>query len=344
MEEYKRLGGTAPVIIENMNCKSLPEAPLWKGKMKTLLNKYKDENTPQITIILGQEAWSSYLSQNEPVLKGIPILCGMVSSNAVILPDSSVTLSDWDPESIDIQDQISKEHFLSGFLYTYDVNRNIQLIKNLYPSTEHIALITDNSYGGIALQALVKKDMKSFPDLDLILLDGRKNNIYTIIEQIKQLPRETAIMLGTWRVDVNDGYYVGNATYTMMSSNPTLPAFTLTSTGLSHWAIGGYIPQYRPIGKDLAKQAIDILTGKVQQKDLRAISIPNAYTFDARKLKEFNIDKKILPEESILINTEGNLFVKYRFEILLIVACILLVFLLMILLSVSYTHLRAHET
>lgn len=134
--------------------------------------------------------------------------------------------------------------------------------------------------------------MKSFPDLDLILLDGRKNNIYTIIEQIKQLPRETAIMLGTWRVDVNDGYYVGNATYTMMSSNPTLPAFTLTSTGLSHWAIGGYIPQYRPIGKDLAKQAIDILTGKVQQKDLRAISIPNAYTFDARKLKEFNIDKK----------------------------------------------------
>ena len=25
MEEYKRLGGTAPVIIENMNCKSLPK-------------------------------------------------------------------------------------------------------------------------------------------------------------------------------------------------------------------------------------------------------------------------------------------------------------------------------
>ena len=39
MEEYKRLGGTAPVIIENMNCKSLPEAPLWKGKMATLLKK-----------------------------------------------------------------------------------------------------------------------------------------------------------------------------------------------------------------------------------------------------------------------------------------------------------------
>nr|WP_278623152.1 ATP-binding protein [Parabacteroides gordonii] len=338
MEEYKRLGGTAPVIIENMNCKSLPEAPLWKSKMNALLNKYKNENTPEVAIILGQEAWSSYLSQDEPVLKGIPILCGMVSSNAVILPDSSEVLSEWDPESIDIERYISQGHFLSGFLYTYDVNKNIQLIKGLYPSTKNIALVTDNSYGGIALQALVKKEMKTFPDLNLILLDGRKNNIYTIIEQIKKLPKETAILLGTWRVDVNDGYYVGNATYTMMSSNPTLPAFTLTSTGLSHWAIGGYIPEYRPIGKDLAKQAIDIQAGKIQQKDLYAINIPNVYTFDAQKLKEFNIDKNILPTNSILINTEGNLFIKYRFEILLIVACILLIFLLMILLFLFRTN------
>lgn len=338
MEEYKRLGGTAPVIIENMNCKSLPEAPLWKSKMNALLNKYKNENTPEVAIILGQEAWSSYLSQDEPVLKGIPILCGMVSSNAVILPDSSEVLSEWDPESIDIERYISQGHFLSGFLYTYDVHKNIQLIKGLYPTTKNIALVTDNSYGGIALQALVKKDMQTFPDLNLILLDGRKNNIYTIIEQIKKLPKETAILLGTWRVDVNDGYYVGNATYTMMSSNPTLPAFTLTSTGLSHWAIGGYIPEYRPIGKDLAKQAIDIQAGKIQQKDLHAINIPNVYTFDAQKLKEFNIDKNILPTNSILINTEGNLFIKYRFEILLIVACILLIFLLMILLFLFRTN------
>ena len=59
MEEYKHLGGTAPVIIENMNCKSLPEAPLWKGKMETLLKKYSNESTPQVIIILGQETLSA---------------------------------------------------------------------------------------------------------------------------------------------------------------------------------------------------------------------------------------------------------------------------------------------
>lgn len=331
MEEYKRLGGTAPVIIENMNCKSLPEAPLWKGKMATLLKKYNNENTPQAIVILGQEGWSSYLSQDEPILKDIPILCGMVSRNAVILPDSNTVMADWDPESIDIQSYIDNGFYLSGFTYNYDIKKNIELALNLYPATKHFALITDNSYGGISLQALVKKEMKKFPDQNLILLDGRKNNIYTIVEQIKKLPKETVILLGTWRVDVNDGYYVGNATYTMMAGNPNLPAITLTSIGLSHWAIGGYMPKYRSIGKDLAKQAIDIQTKKVLQKEMKAVSIPNGYTFDAKKLREFNIERDRLPADSTLINVEGNLFIKYRFEILLIVACVLLLFLIMIL-------------
>ena len=128
--------------------------------MATLLKKYNNENTPQAIVILGQEGWSSYLSQDEPILKDIPILCGMVSRNAVILPDSNTVMADWDPESIDIQSYIDNGFYLSGFIYNYDIKKNIELALNLYPATKHFALITDNSYGGISLQALVKKEMK----------------------------------------------------------------------------------------------------------------------------------------------------------------------------------------
>ena len=65
-------------------------------------------------------------------------------------------------------------------MYSYDVKENIRLIHKLYPKTQNIALITDNTYGGLAMQTLVKKEMENIKDLNLILLDGRKNNIYTI--------------------------------------------------------------------------------------------------------------------------------------------------------------------
>ena len=337
MEEYKKQGGNSPVVIENMNCKSLPEAPLWKERMRKLLNKYQGENSPNLIVILGQEGWASYLSQDDSIIRDIPILCGMVSRNAVLLPDSNINVAEWTPESVNIEDLKNKGRNLAGFVYNYDIKANIELVRKLYPSTKHFALITDNSYGGISLQALVKKEIGKIKGIDFIPLDGRKNDIYNIIEEIKQLPPQSIILLGTWRVDVNDGYYVGNATYTMMLANPKVPAFSLTSIGLGHWAIGGCIPQYRSIGKDLARQALHLL--KEHPEKLDTETIPNLYTFDAKKLKERHISTKELPPHSVFINTEVGLFVQYKFEILLLVAIVLLLFLIMVL----YFYLRTSK-
>jgi len=300
MEEYKKQGGNSPVVIENMNCKSLPEAPLWKERMRKLLNKYQGENSPNLIVILGQEGWASYLSQDDSIIRDIPILCGMVSRNAVLLPDSNINVAEWTPESVNVEDLKNKRRNLAGFVYNYDIKANIELVRKLYPSTKHFALITDNSYGGISLQALVKKEIGKIKGIDFIPLDGRKNDIYNIIEEIKQLPPQSIILLGTWRVDVNDGYYVGNATYTMMLANPKVPAFSLTSIGLGHWAIGGCIPQYRSIGKDLARQALHLL--KEHPEKLDTETIPNLYTFDAKKLKERHISTKELPPHSVDTN------------------------------------------
>lgn len=329
MEEYKRGGGVSPVVIENMNCKSLPEAPLWEGKLKGILNKYKGNNTPQLIIILGQEAWASYISQD--CKPDLPVLCGMVSRNAISLPNPDLNVAEWEPKYIDIQEYVDKGLHIGGFLYSYNVRENIRLIQKLYPKTRNIALITDNTYGGLAMQALVKKEMENIEELNLILLDGRKNNIYTIVDQIKNLPDQTVILIGTWRVDVNDGYYVGNATYTMMTANPQIPTFTLASLGIGHWAIGGFCPQYRPIGSDLAKEALNILDKKITPKEIHPQIIPNGYIFDASKIKEFNISRLSLPRNASIINEDPNLFSKYRFEIMLSVITVLLIFLIMIL-------------
>ncbi|MDH6303509.1 signal transduction histidine kinase/CheY-like chemotaxis protein [Parabacteroides sp. PF5-5] len=330
LDEYKRLGGTSSVVIENMNCKSLFEAPLWKQKMEEIIAKYSGENLPGIVIILGQEGWSSYLSI-DPKKKGkVPVLCAMVSKNAVLLPDTNVVLSEWTPESFDVKTLLDANPNISGYLYSYDVEKNLDLIRKLYPETKHIALITDNSYGGVALQAHVEKEMRKVDDLDLILLDGRKNSIYTIIEQIGNLPPQTAILLGTWRVDVNESYYIGNATYAMMSANPYIPAFTLSFTGLGHWAVGGYVPQYRTLGADLAKLTIDVQNGYLKMGDMKAEILPNYYVFDADKLKENNIPMNLLPADSTLMNEDISILVEYRYEILLAVTIILLLFLIML--------------
>ena len=128
------------------------------------------------------------------------------------------------------------------------------MIRAIYPDTKNIAFISDNTYGGVTLQAHVRREMKQFPELNLILLDGREHTIYTIVDELRKLPKHTAVLIGTWRVDKNEGYFMRNATYSMMEAIPDIPTFTATSIGLGYWAVGGVVPAFRTFGKELAAE------------------------------------------------------------------------------------------
>ena len=107
----------------------------------------------------------------------------MISKNANILPDTDLNVAEWEPKYIDIQEYVDKGLHLGGFLYSYDVKENIRLIHNLYPKTQNIALITDNTYGGLAMQTLLIMDMEIIKELNLILIDC----IYFLTKGIYQL-------------------------------------------------------------------------------------------------------------------------------------------------------------
>lgn len=338
LEKYTLLGGTSPVTIENMNCRSFSEAPVWKELMHGILQKYTNERTPVLIILLGQEAWSAYLSQDGIENKTTPVLCGMVSRNAVFLPSDTVDLENWEPASIDVEADYKYRASLSGFVYEYNVEKNIELIRDLFPETKHIAFVSDNSYGGVSMQAYVKEEMRKFPELDLILLDGRKHTIYTIVDEITHLPEQTVLLVGTWRVDKNDAYFMRNATYMMMSAKPHLPAFTLASTGMGYWVVGGYVPSYRTIGDDLAQRAVDIIAGNAKDKEKLEV-IQNEYLFDSKKLEEFHIDPGLIPAGAEIINRDLTFFEKYYYQILGISGIFLL--LIIGLLTVFYYYLRA---
>jgi hypothetical protein len=316
MDEYSKLGGQRDIIIENMNCKSFSEAPLWSKMMTQILAKYQGEKHPAQIILLGQEAWAAYLSQRDEMQVKVPVMCSLASSNVVILPEDTVeSLDSWMPESVDLfDDHLNIPELKSGFINQYDIEGNIQMIQAFYPKTKHIAFISDNTYGGVTMQALVRKEMKKFPDLDLILMDGRKHSIYTIVEELRQLPENTVILVGTWRVDMNEGYFMRNATYAMMEVTSTIPAFTPSSVSLGHWAIGGVLPDYRKVGGEMAMESVRMDTHP--QDTAKHLSVIGCKAvLDSRKVKEWGLDPAVLPFKVQLVNQPVSFYQQYTYQI-----------------------------
>lgn len=314
MEEFERLGGKAPIALENMNCKSFSEAPLWKNKMEELLAKYRGKRSPVLLVLIGQEAWTAYLSQADSIRGNVPVLAALASRNAIILPDDSVDLKTWMPNAVDFFNDFPNSSVKAGFVYEYDVEANINLIKKLYPKTRNIAFVSDNSYGGVSLQAHVVEEMKKHPELNLILLDGRTNTIYTISDKLHELPPNTALLLGTWRVDMYDGYFMRNATYTMMEAAGDVPTFSITSVGIGYWAVGGVIPSYRALGKDMAHQAVRLLQGPDSDR-VEVEVIPNKVQMDSKIVKDKRLDLSFIHQPIEMVNETPSFYEQYKYHI-----------------------------
>lgn len=344
MDEYRQRGGKYTPIIESMNCKNLSEAYLWKSRMASILGKYKGKNRPSLVILLGQEAWSAYISQDTEIAKKTPSICGMVSVNGLVLPDDSIDTRVWEPESKNIYTDFGDYNIVAGYVYEYDVDKNIELMRRFYPDMRRVAFISDNTYGGLSMQALVKKEMEKYPDLETIWLDGRTETFMEVSERMRRLPQNTCVLLGTWRVDCTESYVIGNTTYMLRDANPTQPVFTIASVGLGHWALGGYTPEYHAVGKNIGAVTYDFLD-KGDREGVDLVTIPGNYTFDIKRLHEFKLDSLNLPQGAVLVNKTPSLYEQYKYWVIGVVSAFMFLiacFLIAIYYIIRINHLKHH--
>ena len=304
------------LVIESMNCKNFGEIFTYQKKFSRILDKYTDINgnlTVSAIVLLGQEVWATYLSQPSDRIMGVPVVCAMISSNSITLPKEGTDLSTWMPEPVYLKDLKDQKCVLSGTVYNYDIEKNIDIIRNLYPGVKNFALLTDNTFGGVVMQAHVRKVFGRHKDLKLILLDGRTKDSKEIESAIASLsPVNSVLLLGTWRVDKNESYYLPTDVYSLSNANKALPVFSLSSIGMGQWAIGGYFPKYRNQGRDIAQSIVKVLNGGYSEPGIYFDQIPNGVQYDAQAFGKFNIDKRLAEKKSQFINDINYLPERYR--------------------------------
>lgn len=340
MAELRSKDVNVRVSVENMNCNNLPEAREWKQRLADILSKYRGLDRPALVIFLGQEAWSAYLSQTNPEYKSLPSMCAMVSRNTVILPSDSVDVRTWLPESKDIRNDFNDFNIVGGIVYEYKIRENIELMKKLYPDINSIMFLTDNTFGGVSLQAWIRSKEYKYPDYKFGYLDGRSLTFKDVDLEIANIPENTALFCGTWRVDSSNDYVIGSTTHVLREANPELPVVTMSSVGLGHWAIGGLIPAYPNLGAELADACIAYLdSGRVQsKKDINIVDV--RYVFDSRRLDSLNIDRSILPKDAEFINSPVSPLKEYESIIWWVVVVFVL---LVICLLIAFYHIRRIE-
>ena len=300
------------ISVEALGCDNFKDLTVWHDNMRRILNKYQAQDVkPDVLLLLGQEAMATYLSQDISQVPDLPVFCAMGSRNYIEVPSQQFDLSAWTPESHDIADVCGLYNVVGGFFYEYNLEKNIELVRHYFPNVKHLALLSDNSYGGLALKSMCIDQAERFPDYDFVWLDGRNLTILSAADTVSSLPDSSALIIATWRYDKDNRFYITSSIAVLKQNNTQLPVFTLSSSGLHDWAIGGFIPDYGNYGAELAHQVCNFFaTGKTCLK-----FVADSYVFNHNALQTFSIDPKDLPSGAEIVDVPLSVFEEFGTEI-----------------------------
>ncbi len=198
---------------------------------------------------------------------------------------------------------LKKEKDFTGIVESYDIVENIKLIKRLIPNLKKLYLI--NSLYTLSARYFKKEFLKAIDGTEFNikfewLEDYKINDLY---KKAKTFEEDSAALYLAYGRDKN-GYYAGfKRNVSILSKNSPRPIFTMLSFYLGHGSTGGIVTS----GSTHGSMSVKILNKILNGEDINKIPVVeqsvNTPIFDYNFLEKFNINKRFLPVNSLIINT-----------------------------------------
>lgn len=283
----------ARIMVESMDCNGMRDIRHWRQHITEIIEKYGAPSTrPDVIVLIGREAQAAFLATENPDYKKIPVLMGGCGSTLVDLPSETDSIATWQPPLKHLRSDYHDFNLVGGILTRFSVEKNIDLIRKIYPHKRHFVFVSDNSLGGVALQALARKDAKML-NVEMTYLDTRTKSFDDLSKTLRSLNADsTVVLIGSCRLDCNNSFIIGRSASDIYDINPNLPVFTISGAGMGEWAMGGFFPEFDDGSEKLAEMCKDYLKNRAPQG---WVYLREGATFDYNRMQALGISQDQLP-------------------------------------------------
>jgi signal transduction histidine kinase len=144
-----------------------------------------------------------------------------------------------------------------------------------------------------------------------------------LAKRLAVLPDNTAVIYTGIYYTTEGISYVPAELTTQITAWANRPVVVNVSSYLNKGAIGGYIVQSGPIGQEVGRLALRILAGE-SASAIPLVKIPSPLIFEWPALQRWNISEASLPPGSEIYFRDQSVWEKYRVQLLIIFAALLL--------------------
>ena len=232
------------------------------------------------------------------------------------------------------QDTFGYENF-TGINQVYDLEKNYDLIRQVHPNIKNIYTIVDTTTTGKVIKKEIERLYKKNEshNIHYEIIDNVTYN--ELKQKINTLPQDSAILFTIFYRDKNNDFFEYYEITEMIQKTTNLPVYGISDIHLGHGILGGYLTSGFYHGQESAKMGMEILKGK-KAKDIPIQYIsPNKYIFDYRELSKYDIDIKVLPRNSLILNKPSSIYELYKYEIIVLSVIFIILILLVIILLIN---------
>src|SRR5262245_19171816 len=163
------------------------------------------------------------------------------------------------------------------------------------------------------------------------------------LKEVSQLSKDTIVMMSFFFADGSGKPQVSPEVAANVARVSPAPVYSPISTNLGTGIVGGYMDSWEQEGAAAADVAFEILSGRLRQ-DIPPQNTPlHSYQVDERQLKRWGMSSSQLPPGSDIHFRQFNLWQQYRWQILGVLAVLLLQGAVIAGLAIEHRRRRAAE-
>ena len=229
--------------IKYLDSKRIPNPEIWQNTFTNALASHP-EGFFDLIILADNNALHTAISLNNETLEDIPLVfCG---------------INNFSDKMIEARDRN-----ITGIAQNPPVKQSIELIQKVFPGTDEVAIVVDNTVTGEANRAFIESTLDSLPpdSFKIHWLDGHTLTRDELIQSLRQLPDKSIVLLSVWQKDAAGIYQNSETVYPELSKNCPVPILSTTDVGIGYGVLGGVISNGFKEGWGAAEIGVTILRG-----------------------------------------------------------------------------------
>jgi len=201
---------------------------------------------------------------------------------------------------------------VTGVVEDVSINDTLKVAIKLRPKATKIVAIGDSTETSIQDVKSFYNQQEAFKNLKFSDINLGKITIDDFKKQLSNTEDSTIVVFIAAFRDL-DGNAIDFATGVSLAyNNCKQPLFNIYQYDIESGLLGGMVVSHKEQGKTAAQLVVKILSGIPVQSIPVIEKSPNKYIFDYNQLKKFNIDDKLLPIDSLIINKQVSFYENYK--------------------------------